>query len=424
MLKLLVRDVDICRLSKLLGKNKLKASITKSSIIIDSDEITDEVIDKLFENATIFSAQNYQTSDDTASMDSETKVEEKDTSVDDPLQEVETIGAAVDTVTGETVANASVVADDETRYAMTKKKFSIETPESVIEYSNQNIEQSYESIDYEYNAENSSNLVTQEDVEVEQLKISRHEIPEEEMLCRGEVYRWGNIHDKDDGEGKIKECVIIIQKDFQMSASEDTIVLYCTSNYEERAPFHFSFALTKKILVDYDMARLGLYEGATLFVSHIKGISRKQLGSYLGKINSSYMNKLQTAIDFCLGIKRSRTVNWAQIRMLSTINMVDLLEIAQSKVSDSEKVTELLKLFHFDITQNGMEYVKKSILLASKLSDYRLEDLVRKIAKKEPVEEEEVLRLIVARIKENFDFRKSPAISFIRLIDIILKKGY
>ena len=438
MLKLLVRDLDICRVSKVLGRNKLKASITYSTIIIDSNEITDEVIDNLFENATIIGAQNYHTSDDATSMVTETKVEEKDTSVDVPSQVAETTEVAVDTVTSETVTdtpvnadtvtseavtNAPVVADTVTSEAMTKKEFSTETPKSAIEYSDETIVQSDETIDSEYHVESSTDLVTQEDVEVEQPKSSMSKIPKSEMVYRGEVYKWGAIRDDDDREGKIKECVIIIQNDYQMSASDDTIALFCTSHYEERAPIHFSFALTEGTMVDHNTNRLGLFDRCTMFVGHIKGISRKQLGEYLGTMNDSFMNTLQPTIDFCLGLKRSRTVNWAQLQILSTINMADLFAISDAKISNSEKVTEFLKLFNFDMTKNGMEYVKKAILVAYTMGDYRLEDLAQTIAKKEQVEAEEVLRLIVARIKENFQFRKSPAISFIRLIDKLLRKG-
>ena len=55
--------------------------------------------------------------------------------------------------------------------------------------------------------------------------------------------------------------------------------------------------------------------------------------------------------------------------------------------------------------------------------DYKLEFLAEIAAEERQVDANEVLRLIVARIKENFHFKKSPAISFIRLIDSLLKKG-
>lgn len=422
MLKLLVRNLDICRVSKVLGRNKLKASITYSTIIIDSNEITDEVIDDLFENATIIGAQNYHTSDYATSMDTETKVEEKDTSVEVPLKVAETTKGAVETetvtdTTEDTVETETIeVVSDTERSAFTLVP-QIVYEEKVVGPSND------ETIDSEYHLENGTSLVTQEDVEAEQPKSSRSQIPKSEMVYRGEVYKWGLIQDDDDREGKIKECVIIIQNDYQMSASDDTIALFCTSHYEERAPIHFSFALTEGTMVDHNTNRLGLFDRCTMFVGHIKGISRKQLGEYLGTMNDSFMNTLQPTIDFCLGLKRSRTVNWAQLQILSTINMADLFAISDAKISNSEKVTEFLKLFNFDMTKNGMEYVKKAILVAYTMDDYRLEDLAQTIAKNEQVEAEEVLRLIVARVKENFQFRKSPAISFIRLIDKLLRKG-
>ena len=103
--------------------------------------------------------------------------------------------------------------------------------------------------------------------------------------------------------------------------------------------------------------------------------------------------------------------------------MEDLFAIAESKASKSQKVTEFLEFFGFDMTKNGMEYVKKSILIASTLGDYRLEDLAQSVAQKEHVQPVEVLRLIIERIKENFNYKKSPTISFIRLIDKLLRKG-
>ena len=176
-------------------------------------------------------------------------------------------------------------------------------------------------------------------------------------------------------------------------------------------------------MIDHSAKRLELFDHCTFFVGRIKGISRKQLGKYLGTMTNEFMNTLQPTIDFCLGLKRSRTVNWAQLQILSTINMEDLFKISESKVSDKQKVDEFLELFGFDMSINGMQYVEDSILVAQKLSDYRLEFLAEIVAEKRQVDANEVLRLIVARIKENFHFKKSPAISFIRLIDRLLKKG-
>jgi len=120
VLKLLVRDLDICRVSKILGKNKLKVSITESSIIIDSDEITDEVVDNLFENATILSAQNYHNSNTDTSMDTETKVKE-DTFVDVPSQVTEITEATVNLAVSEELTIPPVVADTVVSKEMSKR---------------------------------------------------------------------------------------------------------------------------------------------------------------------------------------------------------------------------------------------------------------------------------------------------------------
>ena len=286
------------------------------------------------------------------------------------------------------------------------------------------IESQYETIDYEYYMEDSNNNLEDLGIESEeQNSTTKNEISESEIVYRGEVYKWGSIRDYDDREGKIKECVIIIQNDYQNSASDDTIALFCTTHYEERALIRFSFRFTRGTMIDYSADRLELFRHCTFFVSRIKGISRKDLGKYLGTMNNMFMNTLQPTIDFCLGLKRSRTVNWVQLQILSTVKMEDLFKISESEVSDKRKVEEFLELFGFDMSFNGMEYVKDAILIASKLRDYRLEYLAETIAKEQNVDANEVLRLIVARIKENFHFKKSPAISFVRLIDRLLKKG-
>lgn len=121
-----------------------------------------------------------------------------------------------------------------------------------------------------------------------------------------------------------------------------------------------------------------MFDHCTFFVGRIKGINRKQLGT----MSNEFMNTLQPTIDFCLRLKRSRTVNWAQLQILSTVSMQDLFKISESEVSDKKKVEEFLELFGFDMSGNGMEYVKDSILIARKLGDYRLEFLAQIIAEK------------------------------------------
>lgn len=51
-----------------------------------------------------------------------------------------------------------------------------------------------------------------------------------------------------------------------------------------------------------------------------------------------------------------------------------------------------------------------------------LETLSDIVSKEENDDKDEIKRLIVARVKENFGFRKAPTIDFIRLINNFLSK--
>lgn len=403
MLRLHVANIDICRISKSLGRCRLKAFITNSTIIIDSDEIPEYVVDMLFANATILEAQNYQSDDSDTNDYVETESEKEDESIVEESKSVHASETATESISDEVVETEDEMPPKEPTHIEESKAESVDSENNMEGFIG-----NLENFGIEFEGENSS---------------TKNKIPKSEMVYRGEVYKWGSIRDNDDREGKIKECVIIIQNDYQNSASDDTIALFCTTHYEERAPISFSFQLIKETMIDHNAHRLDLFDHCTFFVGRIKGINRKDLGKYLGTMNDMFMNTLQPIIDFCLGLKRSRTVNWAQLQILSTVKMEDLFKISESKVNDKKKIEEFLELFGFNMSLNGMEYVKESILIARKLRDYRLEYLAEIIAERHKVEANEVLRLIVARIKENFHFKKSPAISFIRLIDRLLKKG-
>lgn len=417
MLKLLVQNVDIYRVSKFIAKSNLKAQITNSVIIIDSSEIADDIIDEIFECSTIIGAQNYFANDspETTEIVETTLNENVDPLIlnesDKSILNSENNNidvSAIETKSETQIINKSPPHDD----------ISDEDSPSISQIS---VTLNPESADSEYYM-GETTLYSKNDVNNNKLP-SNGIITESEMVFRGEVYKWGSITQKDDGEGSIKECVIIIQNDYLNSVSDDTIALFCSSDYDKRAPIRFSFQLREATMMDHSAKRLEFFDHCTMFIGHIKGISRQKLGKYLGTMRNSFMDTLQPTIDFCLGLKRSRTVNLAQLQILSTINMSDLFAISESNVSNEEKTENFLKLFHFDMSKNGMDYVKKSILIAYKLNDYRLEDLAKLVAKQEQAQADEVLRLIIARIKENFSFRKSPAISFIRLIDRLLRKG-
>ena len=427
MIQLLVKDVDIGRISKILGEHRLKSTITCSKIVIEEDEIPLYVLDKIFANATIVGAQNYQQEDADTSDLVETKSEKDDESTSTTVEESESIHESETNDGGDSNTeipheNDGISNENSTETGSDKVSEPIE--DVPLKELNNIMELEDEAIDSEYYLRKTDDNLENIGAESEEKSFKRKsKVPKSKLVYRGEVYQWGTIRRDADGEGRIKECVIIIQNDYMNSASEDTIALFCTSSYAERAPITFSFRLTDDNMLDYNGDRIRFFDYCTFFVGRIKGINRNDLGDYLGTMNDKFMNTLQPTIDFCLGLKRSRTVNWAQIKILSTVNMEDLFKIAESKVDDERKVVEFLELFGFDMKRNGVEYVKDAILIASKKVDYKLEYLAETIAKRRHVDANEVLRLIVARIKEIFRFKKSPAISFIRLIDRLLKKG-
>lgn len=112
-----------------------------------------------------------------------------------------------------------------------------------------------------------------------------------------------------------------------------------------------------------------------------------------------------------------------QIQLLSLVDINELLKIAQSRDSDNVKAEKILKLFGFDMQKNGVQYLFKAIILSPKGAYFNLETLCDSVAKSEPnSEKDEIKRLIVARIKEQFNFRKAPTIDFIRLVNSFLIK--
>lgn len=366
MLRLLVENNDIVKISKVLGKYKIKASITNSTIIIESNEVPDEVVEVIINNTKIIKAQNY-------------KSEEPDKSEDIKVSEEVSENQEEEHVT--VIENQD---DDE------------EISEEILENADIPI--------------GINNTVT---------NTSKGK---PQNVYRGDAYKWGVSKNGIDAEGSVKECVIILQNDYENSTSEETIALFCTTNYSERCILWNTFQFIKGNMADYSRNRLSeWWNQTTFFISHIIGVKKDELGPYIGAMNPTFMNSIQPAIDFCLGLKRSRTVNMNQLKILATVNMEDLFKISESKVRDKEKVDEFLKLFGFDLSCKGMDYLEEAILIAPKLGDYRLEELANEIAKNHEVESKDVLKTIIARVKEKFNFKKSPAISFIRLIERLVK---
>lgn len=121
--------------------------------------------------------------------------------------------------------------------------------------------------------------------------------------------------------------------------------------------------------------------------------------------------------------RERRDINMAQIKMLSIVNAEELFRISETRSSDKVKIKKILCLFGFDMQKNGVQYLAKAILISPKDAYFNLETLCENISKDESdIEKDEIKRLIIARVKERFKLGKSSTISFIRLINGFLTK--
>ena len=79
-------------------------------------------------------------------------------------------------------------------------------------------------------------------------------------------------------------------------------------------------------------------------------------------------------------------------------------------------------MFGFDLKKNGVQYLLKAIITSPKNDYFNVETLSESVSQEEGIDQKEIKRLIIARVKETFGFRKAPTIDFIRLVNIFLEK--
>lgn len=382
MLQLQTRTFDICRVSKLLVKYKIKASISDQVITLDG-EISDELLDKLCNGLTIGSVQNFS-------------------------GEVFPL----------TLNESDLPKSDEIVSSSTKGKAVVEEKPSDVVLAPQ-ITEKYDLL---YST-----------------------------VKRGEVYLcdFGERYGNEQGN---KRYAIVVQNDDGNFHSPNTIVLACTTEQKKRLPVHYHFVFSNENMIDYDVIRVGTKENVVM-AEQIRTVDKTRLRKFLGTMTPEFMNKMQDIIDISLDLQRQEKVitkikkvyvdkpmyrkvradtnapkerkdlNMVQIQLLSLIDVNELFKIAQARDSDKIKAEKILELFGFDMQKNGVQYLFKAILISPKEAYFNLETLCDSVAKCEPnVEKDEIKRLIVARIKEQFKFRKSPTIDFIRLVNSFLIK--
>ncbi len=383
MLKLQTRPFDICRISKLLVKYEIKASISNQVITLDG-EISNELLDELCDVITICKIQNF------------------DGKVTPPIQEKSNYPES----------HGIVSTSTESKDVAVKTHSSVVLAPKVIE-----------KYDLRY-----------------------------PTVKRGEVYLcdFGEPYGSEQGN---KRHAIVVQNNDGNFYSPTTIVLPCTTQRKKRYPVHYHFIFSNENMLDYDANLIGTKPN-TVMAEQIQTVDKTRLRKFLGTMTPEFMNKLQDIIDVSLDLRRQGRVitkkkneyvdkpvevsvgtnapdapeeckDLKQMQLLSLVDINELFKIVQARDSNRIKVQKILELFGFDMQKNGVQYLFEAILISTQKAYFNLETLCDSVAKSEPkIEKDEVKRLIVARIKEQFKLRKSPAIDFIRLVNrFLIKKG-
>lgn len=262
-----------------------------------------------------------------------------------------------------------------------------------------------------------SGTTKQKNDENETIKLKLSEL---ELVYRGEVYRWGQVKENENGR-KVRECIIIIQTDSQNNISEETVALLCSSDKRAKAAIDFSFRISYEIMPDYNIQRVKDFAKCDFYVSRLKAVHRGEIGEYLGTLDKDFMNNLQPVIDFFLGLKRTKNVSKTQLKLLSKVDVKELIDISETSSDKESKILRCLVVFGFDLSQNGVQYLSDAIYIAGGLGEYNLNLLSYIIASQNHVKQNEVSRLIIARIKETLELKNAHSIEFIRLIDAIMK---
>lgn len=377
MLQLQTNTINVCRIGKLLAKYNIKASITDSLITLDGD-IPDDLLTQLCNEISINFITNFVSNE--------------------PLPE------NTSCVNSEEIENESKV--EAAQICSDSSKFDLIYPE----------------------------------------------------VRRGEVYEcdFGTPHGSEQG---FLRYAIVIQNNLGNEFSPTTIVIACSTEPKKDLPVHLYSTFSSKNMSDYDLNRVGTSENV-IMAEQIRTVNKTRLRRYVGSLTPEFMEQIEEKIYISLDLKpketivekevfvdkivekkvyvdkivplkeetdikpqkEQRDINMVQVQLLSFVNINELIKISQSKSTDEIKAKKILELFNFDFTKKGVEYLLKAIIASPKTNYFNLETLSDIVSKEENDDKDEIKRLIVARVKENFGFRKAPTIDFIRLINNFLSK--
>jgi len=390
VLQLQTKANDICRISKLLVKYNIKASITDSVVTLNGD-VSDELLTQLCAEIKINAVQNF-------------------------------------------ISQEPLYVPKETSFIKSEERI----PTEVVDKPKQ-VEATV--------MEETKQVETTQATPTLSHNLSEYDLIYSEVK-RGEVYLcdFGEPYGCEQG---FMRYAIIIQNDDGNLYSPTTIVIACTTEQKKNLPVHFHCTFSSENMIDYDLTRVGSAKNV-IMAEQIQTVDKTRLRKYLGTLTPEFMKIIEDKINISLHLSRKvktiekkvyvdrpvpqktiidtespkerKDVNMVQVQLLSFVDINELLKISQSNSTDDIKAQRILELFGFDFKQNGVQYLLKAIIASPKDAYFNLETLSESISKTESIDKEEVTRLIVARIKENFGFRKAPTIDFIRLINNFLVK--
>ena len=240
----------------------------------------------------------------------------------------------------------------------------------------------------------------------------------------GEVYRcdFGTGYGAE--IGKLRYAIVVKGQD---DMSGTTVVLPCTTKPEREYVYAHTFKFSYENMLDYNLKIVGRLKNVVI-ADQIKTIDKCRLGEYLGKMNPGFMKEVKKIINNLFQEDESKLqVDFREKlkkeELLKDINISLFLNIFKSNKEKKEKIEEVLKLFGFNLNQNGVQYLYQAIYIASENHYLNLEFLSMEISNlNKNIKKEEVMRFMVARVKERIKVKKGVTIRFIHLISQFLEK--
>lgn len=263
---------------------------------------------------------------------------------------------------------------------------------------------------------------------------------------RGQVY-WCDYGIPYKGEVAYMRPVIVVQND--AIASDTAIVVPCTTTFRSEKSWRLKFEFSQQNMVDFWLQN---DKESYLMTDKIVHVDKTRLRQYIGTMTEAFMSKVDEYILKTLAIKNkivykqtskvvylrsekkstnvkekikvASNLNLKQIQLLAGVDINELIKASKSHASNEVKADKILKIFGFDMEKKGSQFLLRAILFSIETENYNLEKLCEKIHKEGVGEsKEEIKRLIVARIKEQLKFNKSPANDFIHLVNALITQG-